>query len=382
MATFRISDGQSTEYWSDYLSQRTNDKASMRSSGVLRDNAELRARMADGERFWNFPFFLELGATAEDYPTDNPGDTNEPDKIETNRYAAVRLDRARSWEVADLARDITGTNPMAEIFGKVGDWAAVREDWNVHGYLDGVKRANATAPAADDPHKQGDMIITKIGNSKSSDSTARQLKDSDFIDILARFDGYRFGEQVIRGVCFIHPVQLANLRKKDITNFVPPSQQLPFTVYKEFIMISDRRVQSGRFITNDGTQVAAAANGFENYEMVVMGPGSIHFAGGRTDVAFDQDYTKGNGGWVESLHYKRHYSIYVPGFRWNLTTKTNPGLTTRLATSGVEASRTLNGIASPTAGHINSGASHKQVDSSERIPVLFVQTEEVQIAGA
>lgn len=133
MATLR-SDVIIPEVFTPYVIEQTTVRNQFLQSGVVQPMAELNA--TEGGDFVKVPFWkANLSGDAE-VLTDSSSLT--PGKITADTQIGVILHRGRAFESRDLAALAAGSDPMAAIGAKVGEYIANQQQKDLYKCLEGV----------------------------------------------------------------------------------------------------------------------------------------------------------------------------------------------------------------------------------------------------
>ena len=133
MATLR-SDVIIPEIFTPYLIEQTTQRNAFLASGVAQPLAALNA--TEGGDFVNVPFWKANLTGDLEVMSDSTSLT--PGKIVADKQVGVILHRARAWESRDLAALAAGSDPMAAIGAKVGEYLANQQQVDLYKCLEGV----------------------------------------------------------------------------------------------------------------------------------------------------------------------------------------------------------------------------------------------------
>jgi len=133
MATVR-SDVIIPEIFTPYLIEQSTKRDAFLASGVVQPMAELNA--TEGGDFVNVPFWKANLSGDFEVLTDSSSLT--PGKIQADKQISVILHRGRAWEARDLAALAAGSDPMAAIGAKVGNYIAHQRQKDLLSALSGV----------------------------------------------------------------------------------------------------------------------------------------------------------------------------------------------------------------------------------------------------
>ncbi len=133
MATLR-SDVIIPEIFTPYVIEQSTLRNQFLASGVVQPMAELNA--TEGGDFVNVPFWKANLSGDLEVLTDSTSLT--PGKITADKQVGVILHRGRAFEARDLAALAAGSDPMAAIGQKVGEYVANQQQADLYKCLEGV----------------------------------------------------------------------------------------------------------------------------------------------------------------------------------------------------------------------------------------------------
>jgi len=133
VATLR-SDVIIPEIFTPYVIEQSTQKNQFLASGVAQPMAELNA--TEGGDFVNVPFWKANLTGDLEVLTDSTSLT--PGKITADKQVGVILHRGRAFEARDLAALAAGSDPMAAIGAKVGEYVANQQQADLYKCLEGV----------------------------------------------------------------------------------------------------------------------------------------------------------------------------------------------------------------------------------------------------
>jgi len=133
MATLR-SDIIIPEVFTPYVLEQTTQRDAFLASGVVQPMAELNAQ--EGGDFINVPFY-KANLTG-DFEVLSDSSSLTPGKITADKQIGVILHRGRAFEARDLAALAAGSDPMAAIGAKIGEYVANERQKDLLSCLGGV----------------------------------------------------------------------------------------------------------------------------------------------------------------------------------------------------------------------------------------------------
>jgi hypothetical protein len=288
MAT-KISDVIVPDVFNPYVIERTTNLAKFYLGGIVSNNAELDRLATAGGKLINMPFWSDL--TGDDEVLSDSGSLT-PAKITASQDVAALLMRGKAWSVNDLAKALSGDDPM----GAIGDlvatfWARKRQSVA----LAALKGAIADNVAND----SGDMVANVKGVTNADVSATTKFSGDVFVDGQATFGDAIGG---IAGVAF-HPVVYHALKKIDNISFEKESMgDLEIETYRGLRTIVDRNLPFTAAGGSTGTDAAAS------YTTYLFGQGAIGMGNGAAPVPTetDRDSLAGEDILVTRDHFVMH----------------------------------------------------------------------------
>ena len=105
----KIADVIVPEVFNPYVIERTAELSALVKSGIIVKDPELDALASAGGRLINMPFWKDL--TGDDEVLSDNGALT-PGKITAGQDVAALLMRGKAWSVNDLAKALSGDDPM------------------------------------------------------------------------------------------------------------------------------------------------------------------------------------------------------------------------------------------------------------------------------
>lgn len=138
----KISDVIVPEVFNPYVIQRSMELSALVQSGIVANDPLLDALAAAGGKLINMPYWNDL--TGDDEAL---SDTTAltPGKIDAGQDVAVLLMRGRAWQTNDLAKALSGDDPMRAIADLVAAYWAKRRQATLIKILTGVFAAASMA---------------------------------------------------------------------------------------------------------------------------------------------------------------------------------------------------------------------------------------------
>jgi len=322
MAYTKISDIIVPSVFNSYFVQKTLEKANFYMGGIITNNAELNVLASQGGTIVNMPFFKDLTGDAEALSDSTPlsvaGITTAQDKARLQMLG-------KAFGSNDLAKALSGADPMAAIGDLVSDYWARQYQTYLMASMSGVLASNKAS-------NSGDMV-----KDVALETTVGAVKfDADlFIDGQSTF-GDSLGN--ISGIA-MHPDTYYHLLKTDNISFTRESMgELMIERYRGLKIIVDRNLP----------KVAGTTSGFK-YTTILFGNGAYGFGQGSAPVPTETDRDTLQG--TDILITRTHFIMHPMGVKWN------------------EAS--VGGL-TPTKAELAMAANHTRVFEREAVKIAFI----------
>ncbi len=272
MPKTRIADVIVPEVFNPYVVQQTTELSALYQSGIVATSDELNSLAASGGRLINMPFWNDLDGDDEVLSDIAALDV---ERITSGQDIAALLMRGKAWSVNDLAKALSGDDPMATIGQMVAGYWARRMQVTLLSILTGVFAAPSMAANVYDTD---DRI--------SADNTILAIQCLG--DAKSKLTGY-----------LMHSAVEADLARQDLIDFTKDSTgsiEIPTYLGK-------------RVIVDDGCPVA---NGV--YTTYIFGQGAIGYGEGGAPVPTEttRDALSGD----DILVNRRHFLLHPRGVRW------------------------------------------------------------------
>ena len=296
MSVTRLSDVIVPEIFFNYMAKDTMEKTQIFTSGILQGDAELGAKLAGGGRTFNTPFWNDLDNTEGGIASDDPAVSSVPGNVNTGKDIARRQLRTRSWSTSDLTSVLAGSDPMARIQARVGDYWNRQFQRTLTSTLTGVAASNVTNNAGD--------MVNDISNDLSTPVTSAELISAEAIIDTA----YTMGDNAnVFKTIIMHSTVKKRLKKLNLIDFIPDSEgRIAFEYYLGYNVVED-----------DGVKTVTGANRVKYYTYLV-GPGAFGWAEvpTATPVEVRREPGQGNGMGVEILYTRRQFAMHPKGIKF------------------------------------------------------------------
>ena len=117
----KISDIIEPSVFAPYVIERTAELSRLVQSGIIGMDAQLDNLASGAGSIINMPFWDDLDGESEELSDSN---SLTPDKITADQDKAIKHFRGKSWATNDLAKYLSGDDPMAAIGDLVAAWWA------------------------------------------------------------------------------------------------------------------------------------------------------------------------------------------------------------------------------------------------------------------
>lgn len=205
-----ISDVIVPEVFNPYVIERTAELSAFYQSGIIARTPALDVLASSGGKLVNMPFWEDLSGDDE-VLSDTEALT--VGKITAAQDVAALLARGRAWSVNDLAKALSGDDPMAAIGDLVAAYWARRFQAILIETLNGIFGNEAT----------------EMDTNQHDISGEPTDKDDDVISAKTAVDAiYKLGDNADKLTGFaMHSATVAKLTKDDMIETIPPSEGKP-----------------------------------------------------------------------------------------------------------------------------------------------------------
>ena len=276
-----ISDVIVPDVFNPYVIERTAELSAFYQSGIIQRSPELDSLAAGGGKLLNMPYWKDLDG-ADEVLSDSTALT--VGKIAASKDVAALLARGRAWSVNDLAKALSGDDPMAAIGDLVAAYWARRFQAVLIKSLDGVFGNDAT------------LMAGNISNISSQSSAAtRSISAGTTVDAL-----YKLGDAANKLTGFaMHSATVAKLTKDDLITTIPGSEGKPGIKY-----FLEKPV-----ITDDSLPVADGV-----YTTYIFGEGAFGWGEGKAPVP--TEVTRDSLAGDDILINRRHFILHPRGVKF------------------------------------------------------------------
>ena len=277
MAKTKISDVIVPEVFNPYVVQRTMELSALYNSGIISNNPELDRLASSGGTTINMPYWEDLNGDDEVLSDDG---ALTPAKITAGQDIAVLLMRGKAWSANDLAKALSGDDPMAAI----GDLVA--EYW--------ARRMQATAIKLLDGAFAASNMTNKVLDISGLEDDKAKINGENFLDALQLMGD---AKDKLTGV-IMHSATETQLRKNNLIQTELDSNNKPISLFME-----------KRVIIDDSCPVSTG-----NYTTYLFGEGAIGLGNGGAPVPTETDRDSLAGD--DILINRKHYILHPRGVKW------------------------------------------------------------------
>jgi len=270
MAATKIANIIVPEVFNQYVIERTAELTNFYLGGIVSPDAQMDVLASQGGSLINMPFYTDLVGDDEVLSDQTALTVNN---IATSQDKAALLMRGKAWGVNDLAKALSGDDPMAAIGNLVAEYWARRNQEILFSTLAGVFADNAA-------NAGGDMTEGAVG-------AYSQDKLLDAIQTM--------GDSGSKITAVAMHSAVANLFKK--AKVIETEQRTGDSV-------AIPRIDDVRVIVNDSLPEAAGS-----YTSYLFGEGAIAFGQGGAPVPTETDRDSLAG---EDILINRQHSILHP----------------------------------------------------------------------
>lgn len=301
----RVADIIVPEVFVPYVIEETVNLSALVQSRIVVPDPKLDELARRGGKLINMPFFQDLSGDDEVLKS-GTGATDSaltPDNIETSKDVAALLMRGKAWGVEDLAKALSGDDPMAALGTMVANFWNAKEQTALIYTLNGVFADNLA-------NDSGDLIHDVSVSSASSAATDNLIAGDHVIDAQTKL-----GDMASKLTAMaMHSIPFSRLQKNNLIDFIPESDgkvQIPYYLGK-------------RVIVDDGCPVTSGTSS-NKYTTYLFGEGAIGRGDGQAPVPVEMDRDSLAG--VDLMIYRRHYILHPRGIAFQNSSVAGTGPT-------------------------------------------------------
>lgn len=284
--TTRLEDVIQPEIFTPYTIQRTMELSALVQSGIIANDAEFDSLAGGANTLVNMPFWNDLG-NEESQVMKNEGNM-DINKITSSEDVARKQARVNAWGANGLSALLSGDDPMNAIAQLVASYWARDMQRTLLSTLSGVFKSNT--------------MTQKLYDITGRDGDAGTINARTFIDATQLMGD---AKDSLTGVMMNSAVE-AELRKQDLIEYVPQSQQgkpIPYFLQKRVIV--------------DDAMAYDTATG--EAEMYIFGESAIALGNGSHPriIPTEIDRNKQSYSGEEALINRKIFILHPRGIKWN-----------------------------------------------------------------
>ena len=297
MSTTQIADiAFDNDVYASYMQEDDPARNAYIASGAVVVDPILTQRAAGQGEVTTIPYWKDLDNSSENISSDDPSVMATPDKIGTGTMRARNIHINNLWETANLAAEISATEPMVQIQSRTSNYWNNRLSIRIQGMQTGMFLENEAGT--------GDMIVDVSTQDGNNATAANKWSFETFVD------GYStMGENADKlKLLAVHPEQMKAMRKENNIEFIQDSETgLMIPTYNGLRVVEDKRQPV----------IAGTTSGFR-YVATVYAAGAFGFgqALSKRPVAVEYDEKAGNGAGIETLAERKQWLLHPEGYDW------------------------------------------------------------------
>lgn len=298
MAAVKISDIIEPKVFAPYVIEEIVKHSSLVSSGIVVPDPALNILAQRGGRTVNMPFFSDLDASIADEVLSDTGSLS-PGKIGTGQDIATMLMRGRAWGANDLAKAVSGADPMGAIGSLVAGYWVKREQQALISTLTGIFADNIA-------NDSSDLVSNIAADAVGSQSDATKMGAAAVIDACAKL-GDNLGALT---AIVMHSVPYVKLLKLQLIEMVAASVEESAATGTMMVPT----FLGKRVIVDDGCPVDPGSTSGFKYTSYLFAQGAVGRGEGNAPVPVETDRDSLAG--EDYLIHRRHFLLHVRGIAW------------------------------------------------------------------
>lgn len=283
----KIADIIIPEVFVPYVIQKTAEKSNLVQSGIVVPDPVMDELARSGGKLINLPFFNDLTGDDEVLTDSTPLTTG---KITTGQDVAHILMRGRAWGVNDLAKALSGDDPMKAIGDLVANYWVRQEQKTLIQILEGAFAGTNMS-----------SLVYDFAETDVNMNGAKLLDAAHFIDA----QGLLGDSQENLTAVVVHSTVYNNWRKAGLIAFIPDPINQAAAEIPTFL--------GKRVIVDDGVPVTAVTGG-NKYVSYLFGRGAIARGEGNAPVPVETDRDSLAG--EDILINRRHFILHPRGVKF------------------------------------------------------------------
>lgn len=294
MAATKIADVIVPDVFNPYVVERTAELTALMFGGIISTDNQLRTLANSGGSLLDMPFWTDLTGNDEvlsDAAALTPG------AITAGKDQARLFMRGRAWGVNDLAKALSGDDPMRAVGNLVADYWFRRQQTTLINILTGVFADNGANFA-------GDMVHDVAVEVLASQTAATKISADNIVAAAGTM-----GDAATRLVAIcVHSAVYQEMQRQNAIAFIKPSENNILTV---------PTYNGLRVLVDDNCPVVAGSTSGFKYTSFLFGEGAIGYADGSAPVPTETDRDALAG--EDYLITRRHFLLHPRGVKFDGT---------------------------------------------------------------
>lgn len=301
MATTRIEDVVVPEIFNPYVINRTMELSAFFQSGIIGTITELEGKLNNGNVLVNMPYWNDL--TGEDETLkdkDNWGLT--PKKITSGKDIATQIWRGSAWNVGDLAKAMSGDDPLAAVGSLVANFWARRVQATSLSLTKGLFIGSSATLK--------NTHVNDISTEKASEvKAANKISGSAIVETFSKLGD---AHELLTGIVMHSVVYFELVRQQLIETKLEADGTTEYKTYMNKRVIVDDGMPTWDGEGNLGSDKS------KKYMTVLFGQGALGYVEGSPDVPSETD--RDSLGGVNTLINRKHFLLHPRGVKFTSNT--------------------------------------------------------------
>lgn len=290
MAATKIADIIVPEVFDPYMTERTAELTELYLGGIITRDAQFDELANSGGKILRMPFFKDLTGDDEVLSDASPLTAGAITTAQDNARLHMR---GRAWGVNDLAKALSGADPMRAIADLVATYWARRYQQVLINSLTGVFADNVANDA-------GDMTHSIASETVAGQSAATKISPAAVIAAAGTL-GDAFGKLT---AIAMHSAVFQELQNQNVIIYEKPADgDIKFPTYLGY-----------RVIVDDGCPVRAGTTDGLVYTTYLFGEGAVAYGQGGAPVPSETDRDSLAG--EDYLITRTHFLLHPRGVEW------------------------------------------------------------------
>jgi hypothetical protein len=300
MAQVQITDVVVPAEFTAYQVENSMVSTALYQSGVVLPNGEMQSQLNAGAQSFTVPFWSDIPDIEADITTDVLATLSTPQKINAAAMVVRKSFLHSSWSEMSLASELSGSDALARVQTRVGEYWDRQFEKRLIASLMGVLYSNVA-------NNGGDMVndIHALSGTVTLPGTTVTAPANAFNGIAVINTALTIGDRLsdMKAIAMHSYIFGEALKNNEIQFFKPSDNSLQIPTYKGMACIVD-----------DNLTTATAGV----YVTILFGPGAVGFAAAEPRTGFGTEIWRipnaGNGGGNTTLHSRFDVALHPLGF--------------------------------------------------------------------